>query len=68
MERVIIGVAFLLLAAPSFAGPFVRFNSAGLNENDRVYELSAGNSHVEIGVGIDSTGQTSGNILGRRRF
>jgi len=58
----------LLLTAPLMANPYVRFNSAGVNENERVYTFSAGNSNLEIGVGIDNTGQTSGNIIGRTRF
>ena len=58
----------LLLTAPSIANPYVRFNSAGVNENERVYTFSAGNSNLEVGVGIDNTGQTSGNIIGRTSF
>ena len=61
-------VVSLLLTAPSIANPYVRFNSAGVNENERVYTFSAGNSNLEIGMGIDNTGQTSGNIIGRTRF
>ena len=58
MKSLIVSVASLLIAAPSIAEPFVRFNSVGMNENDRGYELSAGNSNLEVGVGFDSTGET----------
>jgi len=58
----------LLLTAPSIANPYVRFSSTGVNENERVYTFSAGNSNLEIGVGVNNTGQTSGNIIGRTRF
>ncbi len=68
MKFVLLGVAALLFSAESIAGPFIRFNSSGLNENERIYEISAGNSNIEIGVGVDSTGNTSGNIIGRTRF
>ena len=58
----------LLLTAPSIANPYVRFDSRGVSENERVYTFSAGNSNVEIGVGINNPGQTSGNIISRYNF
>jgi len=58
----------VLLAAPAYSGQFIRFNSSGINENGRIYEISAGNPNIEVGVGIDNTGQASGNIIGRTRF
>lgn len=58
----------VLIASPAYSEPFIRFNSAGINENDRVYELSTGNSNLEVGVGFDTTGQTSAIVITRMSF
>jgi hypothetical protein len=68
VKSIIISVASLLIAAPSIAEPFIRFNSVGMNENDRGYEFSAGNSNLEVGVVFDTTGQTSAIVLTRMSF
>ena len=68
VKSLLVGVASILIGAPSTAEPFIRFNSAGINENDRVYELSTGNSNLEVGVGFDTTGQTSAIVLTRMSF
>ena len=58
----------VLVASPAYSEQFVRFNSAGIGENDRVYELSAGNASLEVGVGLDTNGHTSAIVLTRRSF
>jgi len=58
----------VLIASPAYSQPFIRFNSVGMDENDRGYELSAGNSNLEVGVGFDTTGHTSAIVLTRMSF
>lgn len=61
-------IVLLLAVTPSNAGPYIGVDSRGLDSNKRIYSLIAGNDHLEITYGVDTTGDVSSSLITRIRF